>query len=226
MLDRRKLLVGAAALAGYSALARAAAPYEWQTVSAAEAGFVPGFGERLDQFIQSGQAPNIHGVIIVRRGKVAFENYFEGEDQLRDAEGRTYFERVAFSAERSHELRSVSKSIVGLLYGIALREGKVPPFDAPLLAQFPGYTDLPDMEQRRRWTVKHALMMTLGIEWNENLSYDDPRNGQTAMDRAPDPYRHVLGQPLVAAAGEKWIYCGGARADRQDSGERHRTEAA
>ena len=143
---------------------------------------------------------------------MAFENYFEGEDQLRDAEGRAHFERVAFSAERSHELRSVSKSIVGLLYGIALREGKVPPLDAPLLAQFPQYTDLPDLEQRRRWTVRHAMSMTLGIEWNENLSYDDPRNGQTAMDRAADPYRHVLGQPLVAAVGEKWIYCGGATA--------------
>ena len=54
--------------------------------------------------------------------------------------------------------------------------------------------------------------MTLGIEWNEDVSYDDPRNGQTAMDRAADPYRHVLGQPIVAAAGKQWIYCGGATA--------------
>ena len=82
MLDRRKLLVDATALAGYSALARAAAPYEWQTISPADAGFVPGFGERLDQFVLGGQAPNIHGVIIVRRGRVVFENYFEGDDQL------------------------------------------------------------------------------------------------------------------------------------------------
>ena len=75
MLDRRKLLVGATALASYSALARAAAPYEWQTISPADAGFVPGFGEQLDQFVRGGQAPNIHGVIIVRRGRVVFENY-------------------------------------------------------------------------------------------------------------------------------------------------------
>ena len=121
MLDRRKLLVGATALAGYSALARAAVPYEWQTTTPAEAGFVPGFGERLDQFILSGQAPNIHGVIIARRKRLVFENYYEGDDQLRDEHGIAHFERVAFSAERSHELRSVSKSIVGLLYGIALR---------------------------------------------------------------------------------------------------------
>jgi CubicO group peptidase (beta-lactamase class C family) len=212
MLDRRKLLVGAAALAGYPTLARAAAPFEWQTIPPADAGFVPGFGERLDQFVQGGQAPNIHSVIIVRRGKVVFENYFEGDDQVRDEEGRVHSERIAFSAERSHELRSVSKSIVGLLYGIALREGKVPPLDAPLLEQFSQLTDLPDLEQRRRWTIRHAISMTLGIEWNEDLSYDDPRNGQTAMDKAADPYRHVLGQPIVAAAGARWIYCGGATA--------------
>jgi CubicO group peptidase (beta-lactamase class C family) len=212
MLDRRRLLVGATALAGYSALARAAVPYEWQTISPADAGFVPGFGERLDQFVLGGQAPNIHGVIIVRRGRVVFENYFDGDDQVRDEYGRAHFERVAFSAERSHELRSVSKSIVGLLYGIALQEGKVPPLDAPLLAQFPDYTDLPDLEQRRRWTIRHAITMTLGLEWNEDVSYEDPRNGQTAMDRAADPYRHVLGLPIVAAAGARWIYCGGATA--------------
>jgi len=71
MLDRRKLLVGATALASYSALARAAAPYEWQTISPADAGFVPGFGEQLDQFVRGGQAPNIHGVIIVMSHNVS-----------------------------------------------------------------------------------------------------------------------------------------------------------
>jgi CubicO group peptidase (beta-lactamase class C family) len=205
-------LAGATALAGYSALARAAAPYEWQTTSPADAGFVPGLSERFDQFILGGKAPNIHGVVIVRRGALVLENYFEGDDHVRDEHGRARFERVAFSAERSHELRSVSKSIVGLLYGIALKEGKVPPLDEPLLSQFPQLTDLPDLAQRSRWTVRHAITMTLGIEWNEDVSYDDPRNGQTAMDRAADPYRHVLAQPIVAAAGEKWIYCGGATA--------------
>jgi CubicO group peptidase (beta-lactamase class C family) len=32
------------------------------------------------------------------------------------------------------------------------------------------------------------------------------------MERAADPYRYVLEQPIVAAAGERWIYCGGATA--------------
>ena len=39
-------------------------------------------------------------------------------------------------------MRSVSKSIVGLLYGIALAQGKVPAPEAPLFAAFPEYADL------------------------------------------------------------------------------------
>jgi CubicO group peptidase (beta-lactamase class C family) len=209
MLDRRKFLVGAAALAGDARLARAALPSEWQTT---EEGFAPGFGARLDQFILSGQARNVHCVIVARRGRLVAERYYEGEDQVRVGRGRTRLERVAFDAERSHELRSVTKSIVGLLYGIALDADKVPPLDTSLLAQFPQYTDLPDMWQRQRWTIKHAMTMTLGMDWNEDLSYDDPRNGQTAMEAAPDRYRYVLEQPIVAVAGERWIYSGGATA--------------
>src|SRR5207248_9468510 len=132
--------------------------------------------------------------------RLVFENYFEGDDQVRDEKGRPHVERVAFSAVRGHELRSVSKSIVGLLYGIALRDGQVPPLDAPLLDQFPHHTDLPDLWQRLHWTVRHAITMTLGIDWTEDVSYDDPRNGQTAMERAADPYRYVLEQPIVAVA--------------------------
>jgi hypothetical protein len=40
-----------------------------------------------------------------------------------------------------HDLRSCSKSIVGLLYGIALQRGKVPPPEASLFSAFPEYAD-------------------------------------------------------------------------------------
>jgi CubicO group peptidase (beta-lactamase class C family) len=209
-LDRRMLLTGAAALLAQTR-ARAAPVPDWQPVALADAGFAPDLEAKLDQFITS-RAANIHGVVIVRRGRLVLERYYEGDDQVRDDQGRTRSERITFSPERSHELRSVTKSIVGLLYGIALGEGKVPALDQLLLAQFPQYADLPDMSQRRRWTIAHAITMTLGTDWDEDLSYDDPRNGQTAMEAAPDRYRYVLEQPIVAVAGDRWIYCGGATA--------------
>jgi CubicO group peptidase (beta-lactamase class C family) len=209
-LDRRMLLTGAAALLAQGG-ARATAASGWQPVSLADAGFVPDLAAKLDQFITQ-RAANIHGVVIVRRGRLALERYYDGDDQVRGDQGRVRVERIAFSPDRSHELRSVTKSIIGLLYGIARDEGKVPALDQPLLAQFPQYADLPDMAQRRRWTIRHAITMTLGTDWDEDLSYEDPRNGETAMGAAPDRYRYVLEQPIVAVAGERWIYCGGATA--------------
>ena len=212
-LDRRQALLGMGATLMASPLtSRAATAQDWQPISPSEAGFASDLAARIDQSIQAGRARNVHGVVVVRRGRMVIERYYEGDDQVRDDKGRARFERVTFSAERSHELRSVTKSIVGLLYGIALGEEKVPALDQPLLAQFPQYTDLPDMAQRRRWTIAHAMTMTLGVDWNEEVSYQDPRNGQTAMEAAPDRYRYVLEQPIVAGPGERWIYSGGATA--------------
>jgi CubicO group peptidase (beta-lactamase class C family) len=212
MLDRRRLLFGAAAFVGNAASARGATPHEWETTTPAEEGFAPGFSTSLDQFVLSGQAKNTHSIIVGRHRRLVFEKYYAGDDQIRGENGRAHFEHVGFSSERSHEMRSISKSIVSLLYGIALRQGMVPPLDQPLLAQFPQYADLPDLWQRRQWTIAQAITMTLGIDWNEDLPYDDPRNGQTAMEAAADRYRYVLAQPIVAVAGERWIYCGGATA--------------
>ena len=49
---------------------------------------------------------------------------------------------MTFKADTMHDLRSCSKSIVGLLYGIALQRGKVPPPESRLFSAFPEYADL------------------------------------------------------------------------------------
>jgi CubicO group peptidase (beta-lactamase class C family) len=211
-IARRQLIAGSAAVLVASSVGRLHAAADFPKIAPAEAGFAPDLEASLDDFVRSGRVSNLHGVIIVRRGRMVLERYYEGDDVVRDSDGRAVPARVTFSAERPHELRSVTKSIVGLLYGIALGEGRAPALDQPLLAQFPQYTDLPDMAQRRRWTIKHAITMTLGMDWDEEVSYDDPSNGQTAMEAADDRYRYALEQPIVAVAGERWIYSGGATA--------------
>ena len=74
---------------------------------------------------------------------------------------------VSFKPDTLHDLRSASKSIVGLLYGIALAAGKVPPPEAPLMRSFPEYADLAADPARRRWTLHHVLSMTMGTDWDE-----------------------------------------------------------
>ncbi len=162
--------------------------------------------ERLDAGIRSGLLRDVHAVLVSRAGEIVMERYYSGADE----NWGTPLGIVMFGPDTLHDLRSVTKSIVGLLYGIALDRGLVPPPEAKLLAQFPQYPDLAADPRRARLTVLHALNMTLGMEWDEARPYSDPNNSEIAMERAADRYRFVLERPFVASPGERWIYSGGA----------------
>ncbi len=181
---------------------------DWPERSLEEAGFAADLGEGLDAAVASGAIEDLHGVVVVKDGHLVLERYYPGRDWRW---GRPLGE-VDFDAATLHDLRSVTKSVVGLLYGIALAEGLVPPPDAVLVEQFPDYPDLIADPERRRMTVGHALSMKLGTEWNEDLPYSDPANSEIAMERAPDRYRFVLDRPFVAEPGDWWEYNGGATA--------------
>jgi CubicO group peptidase (beta-lactamase class C family) len=170
--------------------------------------FIDGFAEKLDAAIDAGALPGLHGLVILADDRPVLERYLTGADE---SWGRPLGE-VRFSAETLHDLRSVSKSLVGLLYGIALDRGEVPPPDAPLMAHFPDYADLASAPHLASHKVSHALTMTLGQEWNEDLPYSDPANSEIAMERASDRYRFILERPAIAAPGSRWIYSGGATA--------------
>src|SRR5690348_6103911 len=182
---------------------------EWPLLAPSEAGFTDALIPALDKAIAEKRIWNLHGVVVVRNGALVLERYDKGEDNAR---GKPLGE-VAFAADTLHDLRSVSKSIVGLLCGVALVQGKVPPPEAPLLASFPDDADLAADPLRARWTIAHVLTMTMGTDWDElSIPYTDAANSEIAMDRAPDRYRYILERPVVFEPGKRWVYCGGATA--------------
>lgn len=189
-MTRLSSLARALALSTFIPLAAAANPLEDQITAAFEAGELPG----------------LHTTKADLDGDVLAEVYFQGEDE---AWGRP-LGNVQHGPNTLHDLRSVTKSIVGLLYGIALAEGKVPTPDQPLLAQFPEYADLSDGGPRDAILVEHALSMKMGSEWDETLPYSNPANSEIAMERADDRYRFVLSRPMVGTPGVEWTYSGGA----------------
>jgi CubicO group peptidase (beta-lactamase class C family) len=171
-----------------------------------EVGFSPDLDEKLEAGKRSGLLRNLHAVLVSRASQLAVEHYYEGPDERW---GRSIGE-IRFDKHRLHDVRSVTKSIVGVLYGIALDQGLVPRPDAPLFAQFPEYADLAVNPFSTRLTVGHALTMTLGMEWDEQRPYTDPANSEIAMENAADRCRFILGRPFVAEPGMRWIYSGGA----------------
>jgi CubicO group peptidase (beta-lactamase class C family) len=180
-----------------------------QVVPCKAAGFADDLDERFDTARAAGVLPNVHGVVAVRAGKIFFERYMPGTD----AALARPLGIISFGPDTLHDLRSVSKSIVGLLYGIALAAGKVPPPEAKLMQQFPEYPDLAADPARQKLTLRHVLTMTLGTDWDElSIPYTDPRNSEIAMDRAADRYRYILERSVVGEPGERWTYCGGATA--------------
>ncbi len=184
--------------------------YNWSPATPAEAGFAPDLEARLDQAIADRRIWNLHGLVVLRNDRLVLERYFEGEDHVR---GIGPVGRVSFKQDTLHDLRSCSKSIVALLYGIALQQKLVPPPEAPLFSAFPEHADLAQKDGRDRLTIHHVLTMTMGTDWDESsLVYSDPRNSETAMDNAPDRYRYILERQVVAKPGRYWTYNGGATA--------------
>jgi CubicO group peptidase (beta-lactamase class C family) len=178
------------------------------TATPESAGFDGRYLAGIAAAARNGALRNLHGVVVTKHNRLVFEAYFSGQDE---SWGRPLGD-VRFGPETLHDLRSVTKSIVSLLYGIADGDGRVPKVECPLLDAFPEYTDLRDEPARLKILVGHALTMTMGVEWDEMLPYSDPRNGERLMEEAPDRYRFSLDRPIVATPGVRWTYNGGTTA--------------
>lgn len=177
----------------------------WPTASPQDIGLDPavvcGIGPRFKNWATA----NIHAVLVVRHGKLAYEQYFGGEDQRL---GRP-LGFVEYDATKLHDLRSITKSVTSLLLGIAIGKGQIGGIDQKVLDFLPEYADLRSPE-KDKITLRHLLTMSQGLEWNEELPYSNPANSEIKMDYAPDPVRYALAQPVAAPAGRVYNYSGGS----------------
>ena len=78
---------------GQSMRRTAAAEAPWLSISPNEAGFTSDLEARLDEAITQKRVWNLHGVIIVRKGRLVLERYFEGDDNARGSgvNGTSYY---------------------------------------------------------------------------------------------------------------------------------------
>jgi CubicO group peptidase (beta-lactamase class C family) len=164
-------------------------------------------GERLCGIatrLAAGNA-NMHGVVIVRQGKLVFEQYFPGYDEPWGmGEGRRY----DFDATIKHDMRSVSKSVISLLVGIAIDRELIKSADEPVVKFFPDYAAV----KTAGWdqiTLRHLLTMSSGIRWDENRAWKDPENDEPHLGSEADPFRYVLSKPVAAPPDSVWTYNGG-----------------
>ena len=160
------------------------------------------------QSIRDGTA-NIHSVLVLRRGKLVAELYRAGSDRSIYS---LWPSHVTFGATDRHDMRSISKSVVSLLYGMLLERREVPGIGTPVVSLFPEYPEL-DIPSKRLIEIRHLLTMTAGLEWNE----PSPVHRATSSDESglmtrTSAYRYVFGREVIAAPGQSFVYSGGATA--------------
>jgi len=154
---------------------------------------------------------NVHSVLVVHQGNLVFERYFTGKDEVPVSFLGIRVEDVTFDAHTLHSLKSVSKSVSSLVVGIAIDQGLIRSVDEPILSFFPELADIRTPETDRL-LLRHALGMTLGLQWVEAMPGNNLANDEVRMYVSGDACRYVLTRPVVAPPGEQFFYSTGALA--------------
>jgi len=193
----------------------------WETASLSAVGIDPAPLAELMNLLRSYPGHLVEGILIVKDGKLVFEEYFEGRQHPTYGDGPVSYDRAT-----KHCLSSVTKSITATLLGISIDKGFVPGVDERVFAYFPDMADL-DVGTKSGLTLRHLVTMSAGLQWDEwSYSLSDPRNDLTQWFRSTgDLVRFVLERPMVADPGTSFTYNGGltnvlGEAVRRASGRR------
>jgi CubicO group peptidase (beta-lactamase class C family) len=164
----------------------------WQTGDLCEVKIDQKKIESLVNKITMNEYPNLHSLLIVRKGKLVLEEYFSGYDHL-----------------TIHSTASCTKSFTSCLVGIALHQRIIGSIDQTLwdyFADYPG-ADWKSDPRRKEINLCQLLTMTSGMFWDEGTyPYSDPRNTNTKMVLDSDPVKYLLQLPIVDHPGEKFLY--------------------
>jgi len=175
-----------------------------KTATLSEMGMNPSAINELSAQISSNYYPNIHSLLIYKNNKLVFEKYFPGKDQIWGKELGV----IEHAANDLHDVRSISKSVVSACIGIAISQGKIKSVEQKIFGFFDEYAAF-DTGMKKQLSIKHLLTMSSGLDWNEDVPYDNPDNTEIQMDKSDDPVKFVLSRPIVTTPGKEWKYNGG-----------------
>jgi CubicO group peptidase (beta-lactamase class C family) len=132
--------------------------------------------------------PHSMALLVQRNGVLVREAYFHGH-----------------RPDSIHDVRSVTKSVVSILTGIAISQAIIPTVDQPIGTYLRSVVDSIS-DEKAAVSLRHYLMMSSGLDWHEldrGTSYGD-------WWRSDDMIQFVVDLPMVHQPGERFIYNTGA----------------
>ncbi|HEX2187839.1 MAG TPA: serine hydrolase, partial [Longimicrobiaceae bacterium] len=129
--------------------------------------------------------PRLRSLLVARDVEILAERYFHGA-----------------AADRPANVKSVSKSIVSALVGIAVAEGRLEGPQQPIAPFFPEHLGRDADARKRAITIGHLLSMQSGLERTSGGNYG-------AWVGSRDWVRYALTRPMVEEPGGPMLYSTG-----------------
>ncbi len=167
----------------------------WATSSLREESVDPHKISELMRNILNGneEGKNVHSVLLVKNGKLVLDEYFYGNHR-----------------NGLHPIASDTKSVTSILVGIAVDRKLIHDLNQMLYEIFPEYTGTQWIDQKYRITLKHALTMTGGLDWDEwTHPYWDARNSSFKMERSDSWIEYILDRETKESPGKTFTYNSG-----------------
>ena len=162
--------------------ARAADP-DWESAAPASVGLSETRLSAMESAIRSGDFKKITSVAIARNGRLVFESYFAGAD-----------------AATLHNTRSATKTVTGMLVGIAIERGLLAGVGARILPFFPDRKPFANPDPRKeRITVEDFLTMSSLLECDDQNSFS--RGNEERMYLIEDWVKFTLDLPIKGFPG-------------------------
>ena len=129
----------------------------------------------------------IDSILVAKNNKLIFEKYYNG-----------------FHETKPHGIASVGKSLLSALVGVAIEDGHISDTDESIyrFILYPDYQNWDENKQEIK--LKHLLTMTTGWECGD-INYYSSHCG-AKMENYDDPYKWLLGLPMVSAPGKTFNY--------------------
>ncbi|GAB3355832.1 serine hydrolase domain-containing protein [Lysobacter tyrosinilyticus] len=149
----------------------------------------PTAAEQLVQGVLDGRYADVHSILIYRGDRLLLEEYFYGYDR-----------------QRPHQMRSLTKSVVALLAGIATGQGRMRA-DSPVLQGLGEVSPLNPDPRKAQITLKQLLSHSSGLACNDHDS-TSPGNEVALYDK-PDWIKAFIDLPMIDDPGHAGRYCSG-----------------
>ena len=132
----------------------------------------------ISNAVNYAEQKNSAALLIVHRGKIVVERYWQGQQTNRWADSA-----------------SMAKTVTALLIGMAIQEGKIRSIEEPAATYLPAWSK----DARRQITIRQLLNMHSGLR--PQGEYDDPFSDACYLALGTDSRSMVSHVPLVVAPG-------------------------